>query len=59
MGILGWTPDVFWNATFRETMIAVEGVAIAAGAEMPDEKSEKSKAMRRDLEDLMRQYPDG
>ncbi len=48
-GVLGWTPDTFWNATLAELRLAIEGrfgttpaVGVAA-----------------DLERLMREFPDG
>lgn len=40
-------------------MIAVEGVAFANGAEFPDEKAERDASLLRELDDLMRRYPDG
>jgi hypothetical protein len=59
MGVLGWPPQVFWQATFRETMIAVEGVAMLNGAELPDDKQDSARALQAELQDLMKRYPDG
>ena len=56
MGVTGWTPDVFWNALFTDTMIAVEGIAMANGAEMPDEASERHQAQLAELEKLIERY---
>ncbi len=59
MGVLHWTPDTFWNALLRDVMVAVEGVAMANGAELPDEKAEADRAIKAELARLMEQYPDG
>lgn len=31
LGILGWSPDIFWKSTYRELMRACEGLAIKNG----------------------------
>ncbi len=59
MGVLGWTPAVFWDALLRDVMVAVEGVAMANGAEMPDDLADQRRARLAELERLMRLYPDG
>jgi uncharacterized phage protein (TIGR02216 family) len=51
MGVLGWTPAVFWAATPDELAAAVEGFNRANGA---------GDAMTgEELKDLMRDHPDG
>lgn len=59
MGVLGWTPDVFWNALLRDVMVAIEGVAMANGAEMPDEVVERKRLQLAELDRLMKLNPDG
>ena len=56
MGVLGWTPGIFWNALCRDTLVAVEGVAMLNGAEMPDEVSARHKAQLAELERLIARY---
>ena len=59
MGVLGWTPDVFWNALLRDVMVAIEGVAMANGAELPDDIVDRRRSQLAELERLMKLYPDG
>lgn len=59
MGVLGWTPDVFWNALLRDVMVAIEGVAMANGAELPDDIVDRRRLQLAELERLMKLKPDG
>lgn len=53
MGVLGWPPREFWNATLAEFNAAVEGWNIKNGGGAPD-------AMTGDeLAEMMKEYPDG
>lgn len=56
MGVLGWPPATFWPALFTETMAAVEGVAMANGAEMPDDAAHARQQQLEELERLIARY---
>jgi uncharacterized phage protein (TIGR02216 family) len=49
LGVLRWSPDVFWRATPREVAAAARGLVPTAPA----------PADRRELEALMAAFPDG
>lgn len=50
LGVLRWSPEVFWRATPRELMAAVEGLTGRSAA---------APAAAADLQRLMRAFPDG
>jgi len=54
MGALGWPPDAFWNALFTETMLAIEGVAMANGVEPPGDKRERDEAKFAAIREFMK-----
>lgn len=48
MGVLGWTPDTFWKATFYDFTAAMKGHLISSGADMsqPPSKEEINAAFK-------------
>ena len=52
LGKMGIRPDDFWNMSFDEFYLAVDGFAEFHGAE------EKQGMTKDDLKDLMERYPD-
>lgn len=62
MGLLGWSPEVFWNARVMDILDAVDGSGMHQGIMPPDVGREikKNEERRRldELEELMQQYPD-
>ena len=52
LGKMGMSPDVFWNMSFQEFNLAVDGFAeFHSGGESPPLGKDE-------LEDLMERYPD-
>ncbi len=58
MGVLGWPPSEFWNATPTELYSAIRGWQASQGID-PDEEDTGAALTRDELDDLMEQYPDG
>ena len=56
MGVLGWSPTEFWDATPIELYRAIEGWQEAHGID-PDETPEGPLTMD-ELYDLMERFPD-
>jgi hypothetical protein len=52
MGMIGWTPEVFWNATLHEVYTAIEGFMEFNGGK------KDSPMTSNELQDLMELYPD-
>lgn len=51
MGVLGWTPEIFWQATPAELMLAVGG--LTGGASTPP-----APLTRAEFEVLSNRFPD-
>lgn len=58
MGGLGWSPREFWDdATFLDVCAAIDGYLFVNG--MADNTPEKDYPSKKELDDLMRRFPDG
>ena len=53
LGVFGWTPDGFWQATPHEVRIAFDGWC-EANSTTPNQQG----MSRKSLEQLMQEYPD-
>jgi uncharacterized phage protein (TIGR02216 family) len=53
MGIVGWTPDVFWASTPEELEDAFSGLSEKSGW-----KKRVKGMSRKRLNELMKEYPD-
>lgn len=53
LGILGWTPDAFWDATLPELFAAMDGWNKIHGG------NEEEYMNRDELEEMMKRFPDG
>ena len=52
MGMIGWTPNVFWNSTLHEIVPAIDGFIEFNGG------SQQKPMTNDELKDLMELYPD-
>ncbi len=66
LGVLNWTPDTFWSATWREFRAAMKGRADLLSATTPGGSGHHRKLSKREVRDLkqwtqdmMERYPDG
>lgn len=57
MGVLGWSPDQFWQSTHKQLMAALDGWQEKNGGTRSDQSP--LPISRAELNDLMRRYPDG
>jgi hypothetical protein len=55
MGVLRWTPEVFWKACVRELYSAIEGWQESHGIERKEGLSEKDMA---EIEKMMEKFAD-
>lgn len=53
LGIIGWTPQVFWKATHHELNRALDGWQEANGVQQEEHMT------REKLEEMMERFPDG
>lgn len=56
-GVLLWTPETFYNSTYKEIMLAYKGWAKANGVEELEAKNEFMSEEK--LKELMERFPDG
>lgn len=65
LGVLNWSPDTFWSATYRELHAAMKGRADMLAATTPGGSGHRKLSKRevRDLKqwtlDMVKLYPDG
>jgi len=52
LGMIGWTPSVFWNSTLQEIYPAIEGFMEFNGGK------QENPMTKGELDDLMELYPD-
>jgi hypothetical protein len=52
MGMIGWTPTQFWNATLHEIIPAIDGFIEFNGG------GKETPMTNEELKDLMELYPD-
>lgn len=57
LGVLGFSPEVFWKMTMNEFLLACEGRIEANGG--GDNKALTDPLSMQELEELMIRFPDG